>query len=761
MSTSWVTKDYLLFKKIAASCSSYIISRYFITLCVRGLSESDRLLAATTLSFDIAALELFLPLVTGSSIVLATRDEAVDGRRLTRLLSESGATVMQATPGTWRMLVDAGWPGSTSFRALCGGEPLPRDLADALLDRAAEVWNLYGPTETTVWSTLERVGRGAPITVGRPIANTQVYVLGRAGELQPPGVSGELWIGGDGLANGYLGHPELTAERFLPNPFMPGTRMYGTGDVVRWTAGGRLEHLGRSDDQVKIRGFRIELGEIETALATHASVRRAAAVAFGAAGDARLVAYVVPAGKGIDAAALRQHVRDRLPEYMVPAVVLPLAALPATSNGKLDRKALLASTAAALRNARGEQPQSTAARTPVEETLVSIWADVLGVKKLGMDDDFFELGGHSLLAARLMQQLNDIFWMDLPLRLFFDAPTVAKMAAVIQQRLEAKRADESTTDVLEINTSGTRPPFVFLHAALQGDGFYCFNLARHLGDDQPMFALAPLGLDGTETPPTVETIAAKQLQIIRRIQPRGPYYLGGFCCSGPVAFELARVLKAAGERVEIVVLIESDIDECNPLVRFTDRAVGTLARVARLSPAQRLNAFLVLRRWVRRAVLLSDSTVRESAVAVVDKVRSVVSTRLSVLRRWRARAGDGGRPATTSARQHALSQAVSRRYDRAVAGFVPQRYDGPVVALRAEASVDTSAAWRMVAADLRAHVVRGDHNTCITTQVDSLGAQLRAVLREAQDRAPATPATYANAGADFREQPKRVESRSS
>src|SRR5439155_839577 len=221
--------------------------------------------------------------------------------------------------------------------------------------------------------------------------------------------------------------------------------------------------------------------------------------------------------------------------------------------------------------------------------------------------------------------------------------------------LEAKRADESTTDVLEINTSGTRPPFVFLHAALQGDGFYCFNLARHLGDDQPMFALAPLGLDGTETPPTVETIAAKQLQIIRRIQPRGPYYLGGFCCSGPVAFELARVLKAAGER---------------------------------------------------------------------------------------------GRPATISAREHALSQAVRWRYDRAIEGFVPKRYDGPVVALRAEASIDTTAAWRKVAPDLRVQVVKGDHNTCITTQVDSLGTQLRNVLREAQERVLATPATHSNAGAE-------------
>ena len=322
------------------------------------------------------------------------------------------------------------------------------------------------------------------------------------------------------------------------------------------------------------------------------------------------------------------------------------------------------------------------------------------------------------------------------------------MAAVIQQRLEVKHADKSTTDVLEINTSGPRPPFVFLHAALQGDGFYCFNLARHLGEDQPMYALAPLGLDGTETPPTVEAIAAKQLQIIRRIQPRGPYYLGGFCSSGPVAFELARVLKAAGERVEIVVVIESDINRCSRVVRFIDRAVEALARVARLSPARRLAAFLALRRWVRRAALLSDSTMREGAASIVSKVRSVVSTRVSVLPQWRARAGDRGRPATTSARQHALSQAVNCRYDRAIEGFVPQRYDGRVVVLKAEASIDTTAAWGMVAPDLRVQVVKGDHNTCITTQVDSLGTQLRNVLREAQERVLATPATHSNAGAE-------------
>ena len=251
-----------------------------------------------------------------------------------------------------------------------------------------------------------------------------------------------------------------------------------------------------------------------------------------------------------------------------------------------------------------------------------------------------------------------------------------------------------------------------------------------------MFALAPLGLDGSETPPTVEAIASKQLQTIRRIQPRGPDHLGGFCSSGPIAFELARMLKGAGERVEIVVLIESDIDECNRVVRFTDRAVGAVARAVRLSPAQRLSAFLVLRRCVRRARMLSASMEREGAPAVVDQVRSVVSTRLSALRQRRARGRDSGRPAPARARQHALSDAVGWRYDRAIEGFVPQRYDGRVVALKAEESlsIDTTVACVRVAPDLQVQVVKGDHNTCITSQVDSLGTHLRNVLREAQER---------------------------
>ena len=263
-----------------------------------------------------------------------------------------------------------------------------------------------------------------------------------------------------------------------------------------------------------------------------------------------------------------------------------------------------------------------------------------------------------------------------------------------------------------------------------------------------MYALAPLGLDGEKIPPTVETIAAKQLQIIRRVQPRGPYYLGGFCGSGPVAFELARMLKAAGERVEIVVVIESFIIECDWVVRFADRAAGALARLAGLGPAQRVRAFHVVQPWVRRAARLSDLTAREGAAALINKVRSVVATRVSALKQWCARAGDRGRPATSTTAKDDLSRAVLRHYDRAIDGFVPQTYDGHVVYVRAEASPDDStAAWRMVAPRLREQSVKGDHNTCITTQVDSLATKLGGLLREAQDGVHPARASHATAGA--------------
>jgi len=392
-----------------------------------GLSGGDVLLAVTPLTFDIAGLELFLPLSVGARVDIAPRAVATDGPRLAETLARRAPTVLQATPSTWKMLLEAGWAGSGTIRLFCGGEALSRDLADRLLGRCAELWNLYGPTETTIWSCAERVGGGAePVPIGRPVANTRVYVLGRFLHPVPPGAAGELLLGGDGLARGYLGRADLTADRFLPDPFSgcAGERLYRTGDLARFRPDGRLDSLGRLDHQVKIRGFRIELGEIEAVLRQHPGVGEAVAVAVPDGDGARLAAYLVPAGETAPSAReLRDFLRDRLPEPMVPGTFVTLAALPLTHNGKLDRRGLPAPDGGRT------AVDYVAPRTPVEEVLAELWAELLGTERVGREDDFFELGGHSLKAARLAARISAAFGAELPLRALFQAPTVAGLAA--------------------------------------------------------------------------------------------------------------------------------------------------------------------------------------------------------------------------------------------------------------------------------------------------------------------------------------------
>ncbi|WP_064746519.1 non-ribosomal peptide synthetase [Lysobacter antibioticus] len=399
-----------------------------------GLDRGDALCAVTTLSFDIAVLELLLPLSVGARIVLADRETATDGLALARLLESSRSTVMQATPATWRMLLDAGWRAPAGLRLLCGGEALPRELADRLLADGAQLWNLYGPTETTVWSALERVRSDGAICVGRPMANTQIYVVDRALRPVPAGVPGELLIGGLGVARGYLGRPQLTAEKFVPDPFgaTPGARLYRTGDLARWRRDGRLEVLGRIDHQIKLRGFRIELGEIEAVLAEHPSVHQAVAICReDRPGDQRLVAYAVArAGQRIDVEALRALAKRRLPDYMLPSAWVALEAMPLTPNGKVDRRALPAPDAAA-EAAAGER--YVAPRNAEEETLAALWAETLGRERVGIEDDFFALGGHSLLATRLLSRINQSFAVQATLRALFEAPTVAGFSAWLSE----------------------------------------------------------------------------------------------------------------------------------------------------------------------------------------------------------------------------------------------------------------------------------------------------------------------------------------
>jgi amino acid adenylation domain-containing protein len=394
-----------------------------------GLTANDRLLAVTTLSFDIAGLELFGPLIAGGCIVLTSREEALDGRRLTALLADEAITMLQATPATWRLLLAAGWRGTPGLKMLCGGEALPGALAADLLARGGELWNMYGPTETTVWSTIERIEPGRPITIGRPIANTQCYVLDDQRAPVGVGMVGELYIGGDGLARGYHERPELTAERFVSRPFGRSARMYRTGDLARWGADGRLECLGRIDHQVKVRGFRIELGEVETALSGLPGVRDAVAVVReDASGEGRLIAYVIPSGQAIDHGELRRGLKDQLPDHMVPTLIVAVESFPLTQNGKIDRRAL-PSPEVELSAADAD----SAPETRTEIALAEIWGAVLGGANWSIADNFFERGGHSLLAAQLVARIDHTFGITLPLRTVFEAPTLKAMAAAIDR----------------------------------------------------------------------------------------------------------------------------------------------------------------------------------------------------------------------------------------------------------------------------------------------------------------------------------------
>ncbi len=402
-----------------------------------GLSAEDSVLAVTTLSFDIAVLELLLSLTVGAKTVIASAAVAADGERLARQLAQSRVSVMQATPATWQLLVQIGWAGEPRLKVLCGGEALPPRLAAELAGRGRELWNLYGPTETTVWSAASRIGPGEDVTLGRPVDNTALVVLDRRLRPVPRGVPGQLAIAGAGLARGYLRRPALTAASFCPDPFAGrGERLYLTGDLVRRDRAGRLSYLGRLDHQIKLRGFRIELGEIEAALEALPAVERAVVVLHEAgAGDHRLVAFLVSAGGGEPAASeIRCQLASRLPDYMVPAAFFTVAELPLNTSGKVDRKALARTASEPGAMAGALQATYVTPRTPTEERLAEIWRQVLGRDQIGIFDDFFALGGHSLTAIQVLSRVREALAVELGVRELFRRPTLAALAETVDER---------------------------------------------------------------------------------------------------------------------------------------------------------------------------------------------------------------------------------------------------------------------------------------------------------------------------------------
>jgi amino acid adenylation domain-containing protein len=563
-----------------------------------GCGEGDVLLAVTTLAFDIAVLELLLPLATGGCCWIADRAEVADGLRLAGLLETSQATVMQATPAGWRVLLEAGWRGDGRLRMLCGGEALPPALAAALLARGGALWNVYGPTETTVWSAVGAVvAADGPVGIGRPIANTEIHLLDRRLQSVPPGVAGQLFIAGAGVTRGYLGQPAATATAFLPDPWSgrPGARMYATGDLARRRGDGVLDYLGRADRQVKVRGFRIELEEIELALAGHAAVHEAAVlVRQGEDGDARLAAFV---SGDLDAAAapaaLREHLRRQLPDYMVPPSVTVLAELPHTPAGKVDRRRLAGlAPAAGAAGAAGAVPP----RNLLELELARLWAEVLGVPAVGMHDDFFDLGGHSLLAVRLVSRIRAALGRELPLAVLFRGATVESVARRLRREPagpagQAAAAEPHPTAVA-LQPRGGLPPFFCVHPA--GGGVFCLmELARALGPERPFYGLMAHGWqDGEEPLRSVETMAERYLAAVRGVQAAGPYLLGGWSFGGLVAFEMARRLEAAGERVGLLALLDTGVPEPGEAEPADDAEIicGFLAGMGYTLPAAELRA---------------------------------------------------------------------------------------------------------------------------------------------------------------------------
>ncbi|MEU8806242.1 amino acid adenylation domain-containing protein [Streptomyces violaceoruber] len=524
-----------------------------------GLGADDRLLAVSTHGCDMAGFEFYLPLLNGTRLDLAAQEDVLDPWALREVIRSTGATVVHATPSLWRGLAADGedpvdWTG---IRAMIGAEALPADLARTLLAKTPTLTNLYGPTETTVWSTAKELrGQDADATsIGTPIANTQVYVLDDTLAPVAPGVAGELYIGGRGLARGYLGKPGLTAGRFVACPFgAGGERMYRTGDVVRWTADGELQYVGRSDDQVKVRGFRVELGEIEALLATHPSVAQAVVlVREDTPGDQRLVAYLVP-NRDIDADAVdslgkaaRAIAQDRLPGYMVPSAVLVVDRLPLMPNGKLDRKAL------PRPDSTGTAQESDAnwAVTSFETNVCAAFAEVLGVESVGVDDDFFALGGHSLLAVRLVERLKQR-GVSIVVRDLFAAPT----AAGLLKRMSLSSVRDALDVLLPIRTEGSRPPLFAVHPA--GGLSWCYMpLARYVPAGIPVYGLQARGVDGACAPAgSIAEMAADYLEQIRSVQPEGPYHLLGWSYGGVVAHEMAVQLREAGEEVGSLVLLD-------------------------------------------------------------------------------------------------------------------------------------------------------------------------------------------------------------
>jgi aspartate racemase len=580
-----------------------------------------------------------------------------------------------------------------------------------------ELHNLYGPTEATVDVTYWQCQRDShlnKVPIGRPIANIQIYILEPYLQPVPIGVPGELHISGVGLARGYLNRPDLTAEKFIKNPFSddPDARLYKTGDLARYLPDGNIEYLGRIDNQVKIRGFRIELGEIEAVLATHPAVIDNVVIVHHSSGDKRLVSYLIPnQGQAIDNTELRTFLKDRLPDYMIPSAFVTLESLPLTPNGKIDRRAL---SQLSVESYPLSEETFVAPRTPEEGLLAGIWSEVLGVEQVGVRDNFFELGGHSLLAVTLLNRIEKRFGKNIPLTTLFQAPTIEQLALLISQE---KVLRDSSLVIIQAG-NGKRPPLFFIQVL--GNGLeFCLPLAHHLGPEQPVYGLS-IGIMGKKQIQSIrkgEEARDHYLKEIQTIQPEGPYFLAGIFCGGRTAFEIAQTLHSQGHEVALLALFDTRMV-------IQGKVPTTITR------RQRFFAHYHLLKKVGLAYLINKGKTRFKKL--FNKFN----------RRYKKLACEfykrTGRPMSVTLQQFVFQEEEAKLEARTTFTYLPKNYPGKLTLFRAieqKAFNDPEPGWRNVAEEgIELHDVPGDHLSMLQEpHVQVLAEELKACIDKSQE----------------------------
>ena len=585
-----------------------------------GITSEDKLLALTTVSFDMSVLELFLPLLSGAELIIATDEEQKEGHILVEKIYKDKITIIQGTPSSYKLMLETGWVGKTELKLFCGGEALSKTLADKLLLRCTSLYNLYGPTETTIYSTATQIFHNDQIiTIGRPIHNTQIYILDTYGNLLAEGIKGEIYIGGDGVARGYLNKPELQAEKFITDPFAkePGRKMYRTGDVGKFLEDGRIQYLGRNDYQLKIRGFRIEPSEIESKLNDLDDIEESLVMVQEEENDnSRLVAYViVKNNKEKEDLILkwRAELIDHFPFYMVPNEFIILPEFSLTDNGKIDRNRLVKASTHKENSLNAERISE------LEKKVIIIWSSTLKIDSIGLDDDFFMLGGHSMIAAQVMQRLHRETGIRLPLTALFEAPTVKKLSLLIEQ----KGNNSLWKSLVSIKPGGDRLPLYIVHGA--GLNVLIFHkLAMNLDPEQPVYGLQARGLNGIDDPfDNMEKIASYYISEILEQNPNGPYNLAGYSFGGVVAFEMAKQLKAMGKSINMVAIFDTSVDNSTKprtwLLRVLKRIQNSLIyikfniQLLINDPIQTIHYRLVNRKYKMLRMLSKFRLIRESA----------------------------------------------------------------------------------------------------------------------------------------------------